>query len=74
MLRLIVMSTNLEYRKRERQRKRESRRQASEAQRAKKSDRGLDREVKNDGAEFRSNNNMKILYLPVAASKVKMSG
>ena len=35
-LRLIVMSTNLEYRARERQRKRESRRQASEAQREKK--------------------------------------
>ena len=30
--RLIVMSTNLEYTPRERQRKRESRRQASEAQ------------------------------------------
>ena len=34
-LRLIVMSTNLEYRARERQRKRESRRQANEAQREK---------------------------------------
>ena len=33
--RLIVMSTNLEYRARETQRKRESRRQASEAQREK---------------------------------------
>ena len=31
-LRLIVMSTNLEHRARERQRKRESRRKASEAQ------------------------------------------
>ena len=35
MLRLIVMSTDLEYRARERQRKRESGRQASEAQREK---------------------------------------
>ena len=34
-LRYIVMSTNLEYRARERQRKRESGRQASEAQREK---------------------------------------
>ena len=34
-LRLIVMSTNLEYRARERQRKREKRRQASEAHREK---------------------------------------
>ena len=34
-LRLIVMSTNLEYRERERQRNRESRRQAREAQREK---------------------------------------
>ena len=40
----------------------------------KKSDRELEREIKNDEAEFRWNNNMKILYLPVAASKVKMSG
>ena len=44
-LRLIVMSTNFEYRARERQRKRESRRQASEAQRE-KSDRDLEREIK----------------------------
>ena len=36
------MSTNLEYRARERQRKRESRRQVSEAQ----------REIKNKGAIF----------------------
>ena len=35
-LRLIVMSTNFEYRAKERQRKRESRREASEAQREKK--------------------------------------
>ena len=34
-LRLIVMSTNLEYRARETQKKRESKRQASEAQREK---------------------------------------
>ena len=34
-LRLIVMSTNLEYRARERQTRRESRQQASEAQREK---------------------------------------
>ena len=34
-LRLIVMSTNLEYLERERERKRESRRQASETQREK---------------------------------------
>ena len=39
------MSTNLEYRARERQRKRESRRQASEAQRE-KDDRDLEREIK----------------------------
>ena len=34
--RLIVMSTNLEYRARERQRKRESRQKASKAQREKR--------------------------------------
>ena len=41
------MSTNLEYRERERQRKRESRRQASEAQREKGRQQGLEREIKN---------------------------
>ena len=55
MLRLIVMSTNLEYRERERQRKRESRRQASEARRGKERQRARD---KKDEAEFRWNNNM----------------
>ena len=44
-LRLIVMSTNLEYRARERERKRESRRQASETQQE-KGDRDLGREIK----------------------------
>ena len=39
------MSTNLEYRARERQIKRERRRQASEAQRE-KGDRNLEREIK----------------------------
>ena len=46
MLRLIVMSTNLEYRERERQRKRESRRQASEAQREKERQRARARDKK----------------------------
>ena len=45
------MSTNLEYRVRERQRKRESGRQASEAQRE-KGDRDLEREIKNKGDIF----------------------
>ena len=45
------MSTNLEYRARERQRKRESGRQASEAQRE-KGDRDLEREIKNKGDIF----------------------
>ena len=40
------MSKNLEYRARERQRKRESGRQASEAQREKKGDSDLQREMK----------------------------
>ena len=46
------MSTNLEYRERERQRKSESGRQASEAQREKKGDRQLEREIKNKGVIF----------------------
>ena len=46
MLRLIVMSTNLEYRERERQRKRDSRRQASEAQREKERQRARARDKK----------------------------
>ena len=45
------MSTNLEYRARERQRKRESRRQASEAQRE-KDDRDLEREIKKQRRHF----------------------
>ena len=45
-LRLIVMSTNLEYRERERQRKRENRRQASEAQREKERQRARARDKK----------------------------
>ena len=49
--RVIVMSTNLEYRAGERQRKRESRWQASEAQRE-KGDIGLEREIKNKGDIF----------------------
>ena len=48
------MSTNLEYRARERQRKRESGLQASEAQRE-KGQQGLERAIKNKGY-------MKILY------------
>ena len=56
------MSTNLEYRARERHRKRESGRQASEAQREKvKGDRDLEREIKNEGDIFCWKNNMKIL-------------
>ena len=49
-LRLIVMSTNLEYRARERQRKREStcRRQTSEAQREKGRQRSRARDKKGD--------------------------
>ena len=46
--RLIVMSTNLEYRERERQRKRESRATGSEAQREKQ----LARERKNKRRHF----------------------
>ena len=45
------MSTNLEYRARERQRKRESRRQAREAQRE-KDDRDLEREIKKQRRYF----------------------
>ena len=45
------MSTDLEYRARERQRKRESGRQASKAQRE-KGDRDLEREIKNKGDIF----------------------
>ena len=45
------MSTNLEYRARERQRKRESWRQASEAQRE-KDDRDLEREIKKQRKHF----------------------
>ena len=57
------MSTNLEYRARERQSKRESGRQASEAQREKvKGDRDLEREIKNEGDIFCWKNNMKILW------------
>ena len=46
------MSTNLEYRARQRQRKRGSGRQASEAQRDIKGDRDLEREIKNKGDIF----------------------
>ena len=49
------MSTNLEYRGRERQRKRESRRQAN----WKKSDRELEREIKNKGDIFCWENNIE---------------
>ena len=45
-LRLIVMSTNLEYRAREKQRKRDSRWQASEAQREKGRQRSSARDKK----------------------------
>ena len=45
-IRLIVMSSNLEYRARERQRKRESGRQASEAQREKGRQRSRARDKK----------------------------
>ena len=53
--RLIVMSTNLEYKERERLRKRERRRQVSEAHRPhrEKSVRELEREIKNKGEIFR---------------------
>ena len=50
--RLIVMSTNLEYKERERLRKRERRRQVSEAHRE-KSVRELEPEIKNKGDIFR---------------------
>ena len=57
------MSTNLEYRARERQSKRESGRQASEAQREKvKGDRDLELEIKNEWDIFCWKNNMKILW------------
>ena len=46
------MSTNLEYRARERQRKRESRRQASEAQREKGRQGSRARDKKNKGDIF----------------------
>ena len=59
-LRLIVMSTNLEYRERKRQIQRESRRQASEAQREKGRQRELERDFKK-GDIFCWKNNMKIL-------------
>ena len=55
------MSTNLEYRERERQRKRESGRQASEAQGEKKGDRELEREIKNKGVIICWKNNMNIV-------------
>ena len=58
-LRLIVMSTNLEYRERKRQIQRESRRQASEAQRGKERQRELERDFKK-GDIFCWKNNMKI--------------
>ena len=45
------MSTNLEYRARERQIKRESRRQAAKLN-EKKGDRGLEREINNKGDIF----------------------
>ena len=45
------MSTNLEYRARERERKRESRRQAAKLN-EKKGDRDLQREIKNKGDIF----------------------
>ena len=57
---MIVMSTNLEYKERERLRKRERRRQVSEAHRE-KSVRELEQEIKNKGDSFRKKNNMKIL-------------
>ena len=60
-LRLIVMSTNLEYRERERHRKRESRRQASEAQREKGRQRSRARDKKTKETFFCWKNNMKIL-------------
>ena len=46
------MSTNLEYREREKQRKRESGRQASEAQGKKKGDREPEREIKTKESFF----------------------
>ena len=54
------MSTNLEYKERERQRKRDSKRQVSETHRE-KNVRELEREIKNKGDIFRYKNNMKTL-------------
>ena len=61
-LKLIVMSTNLEYRESERQKKRESGRQAREAQREKERQRARARDKKQKGDEFRWKNNTEILY------------
>ena len=55
------MSTNLEYRARERQRKRESGRQASEAQREKGRQGFTARDKKPEGDIFCWKNNLKIL-------------
>ena len=60
-LRLIVMFTNLEKKDRERQRKWESRRNELAKLKENKSDRELQREMKNKGDEFRWKKNMKIL-------------
>ena len=46
------MSTNLEYRAREKERKRGSRRQVSETQRKKKGNRDLEREIKTKETHF----------------------
>ena len=60
-LRLIVIFTNLEKKDRERQRKWESRRNGLAKLKENKSDRELQREMKNKGDEFRWKKNMKIL-------------
>ena len=65
-LRLIVMSTNFEYRARERQRKRESRRQASEAQREK----NLEEQHEN----FQCSGGEKMRNASSHRCKVKMNG
>ena len=56
------MSTNLEYRARERQRKRESRWQASEAQREKGRQRSRAKDKKRKETFFCRKDNIKILY------------
>ena len=69
------MSTNLEYRARERERKRESRRQAAKLN-EKKGDRNLQREIKKRKETFFGRkDNMKILQLRLPIKcKMKMSG